>query len=112
MATKGLTPVARRANREYLTGPNLVGLEPDLRELLVREDAQDVWDRIHELIRTLDPTADLDQMTQDVFVCLLASNRICVYLSQDYSEDQILLDLLSTLPEGHSSPGPSGLSPP
>jgi hypothetical protein len=99
MATKGLTPVARRASRDFLSGPKLVGQEPDLRELLVREDARAVWDRIQVLIRSLDPTAylDLDQVTQDVFVCLLATDRIGAYLREDYSEDEIVLDLLSIL---------------
>ena len=98
MATKGLTPVAQRASREFLSGPNLVGPEPDLRELLVREDASAVWDRIQSLIRSLDPTEYLDQVTQDVFVCLLATDRIGAYLKEeDYSEDEIVLDLLSIL---------------
>jgi len=99
MATKGLTPVARRASRDFLPGPNLVGREPDLRELLVREDARAVWDRIHLLVHSLEPTAHLDQTTQDVFVCLLATDRIGAYLREDYSEDEIVLDLLSILAE-------------
>ena len=94
MATKGLTPVARRASRDFLSGPNF-GQDPDLRELLVREDARAIWDRIQVLIRSLDPTACLDQVTQDVFVCLLATDRIGAYLREDYSEDEIVLDLLS-----------------
>jgi len=110
MATKGLTPVARRASRDFISGPNLVGQEPDLRELLVREDAQAVWDRIQELIRSLDPTAQLDQLTQEVFVCLLASNRIGAYLNSEYSEDEIVLDLLSISSERHWSLEPPRLS--
>ena len=99
MATKGLTPVARRASRDFISGPNLVGQEPDLRELLVREDARAVWDRIHLLIRSLEPTAHLDQATQDVFVSLLATDRIDTYLREKYTEDEIVLDLLSLFPE-------------
>ena len=105
MATKGLTPVARRASRDFLSGPNLVGQEPDLRELLVREDARAVWDRIHVLIRSLDPTEHLDQVTQEAFVCLLATDRVGAYLREDYSEDEIVLDLLSILSERHWSFG-------
>ena len=97
MATKGLTPVARRASREFLSGPNLVGQEPDLRELLVREDARAVWDRIHVLIRSLDPASHPDRVTQDLFVLLLATDRTGAYLKEDYSEDEIVLDLLSML---------------
>jgi len=110
MATKGLTPVARRASRDFISGPNLVGQEPDLRELLVREDAQAVWDRIQELIRSIDPTAQLDQLTQEVLVCLLASNRIGAYLNSDYSEDEIVLDLLSIFSERHWTLEPPRLS--
>ena len=97
MATKGLTPVARRASREFLSGPNFVGQEPDLRELLVREDARAVWDRIHVLIRSLDPASHPDRVTQDLFVLLLATDRTGAYLKEDYSEDEIVLDLLSML---------------
>lgn len=112
MATKGLTPVARRASRDFFSRRNLVGQEPDLRELLVREDARAVWDRIHLLIRSLEPTAHLDQTTQDVFVCLLATDRIGAYLREDYSEDEIVLDLLSILAERDRWLGSPGLSPP
>ena len=112
MATKGLTPVARRASRDFLSGPNFVGQEPDLRELLVREDARAVWGRIQILIRALDPTAHLDQATQDVFVCLLATDRIGAYLREDYSEDEIVLDLLSILSDDFGrSAGPDRAPP-
>ena len=68
-----------------------------MRELLVREDGRAVWDRIHLLIHSLDPTACLDQITQDVFLLLLATNRVGMYLSEDYLENVIALDLLSIL---------------
>ena len=97
MATKGLTPVAQRASRDFFSVSHLVGPEPDLRELLVREDASAVWDRIQALIRSLDSTEYLDQMTQDVFVCLLATDCIGAYLKEDYSEDEIVLDVMSIL---------------
>jgi hypothetical protein len=97
MATKGLTPFARSASRDFLSGPNLVGQEPDLRELLYREDGRAVWERIQVLIRSLYPTPYPDQVTQDVFVCLLATDRIGAYLKGDYTEDEIVLDLLAAL---------------
>jgi hypothetical protein len=83
-----------------------------LRDLLIREDAPGVWDRIQVLIRPLDPTAHLDQLTQDVFVCLLATDRIAAYLRDDYSEDEIVLDLLSILSEPDVSLGPPALASP
>ena len=97
MATKGLTPFDRRASRDFLTGPNSVGQEPDLRDLLVLEDAPAVWARLRALIRSLDPTSNLDGTTQDVFVCLLATGHIDAYLKENYSEDEIVLDVLSIL---------------
>ena len=97
MATKGLTPVARRASRDFLSGHKPVRQEPDLRELLAREDARAVWDRIHLLIRSFTPSAYLDRITQDVFVCLFAADRIGAYLAEDYSEEDIVLDLLARI---------------
>jgi hypothetical protein len=97
MATDPLTYVAQRASLDRAKSPR--GRDRDWQALLIEQDADAIWRKILALVRVAQPDgeAQFDQMTQELFLYLLAADRLNYYLDQDYSDEQIRLDIFSML---------------
>ncbi len=99
MATEALTYVARRVSRERVSPKQAPGHARGWRELLIAEDAEALWQRLFTFIRSATPDlqVDFDQLTQEVFISLLAAGRFNLYIEQELTDQQIESDLLSLL---------------
>jgi hypothetical protein len=99
MATNALTHGAQRASRDISHRSQASEHERGWRELFVNQDAEAVWQKIYTLIRSVIPDSDSDyeQMAQEMFLRLLSTERIHLYVEQGYSEDEIRDDLLLLL---------------
>lgn len=99
MATKALTPVAQRASLRLLPNKQAAGHERDWRELLLEDDSEAIWSRISNLVKAERPAGEQANhlITQDLFLYLLATQRLNVYIDRKYSEEEITLDILSLL---------------
>ncbi len=99
MATRALTPVARPRSRATTPARVAPGPERDLRQVLLSQDAESIWQELALLVRgskLIDP-ARYEQVTQELFLHLLATDRIGSYIEEDYSDSDIRVDLLSML---------------
>ncbi|MEW6211231.1 MAG: hypothetical protein AB1631_22890 [Acidobacteriota bacterium] len=92
MATRALTFVARRVSR------NQIPLKSDRswRAIFADQDADEIWRSLSDLIQKAGP-AHSDDMTQELFLRLLATQRLAFYTEQNYSDEEIQQDLLSLL---------------
>jgi hypothetical protein len=101
MATRALTPVAQRQSRANVSARKTPGHERDWRSVLQSQDAEAIWQQLSILVRTVEPghTAECDQITQELFLNLIVTNRISHYLENDYSDSEIRADLLEALSE-------------
>jgi hypothetical protein len=99
MATKALTPVARRASHGPVSAERSAGKGQDWRQLLTSQNASLIWHNLSILAREIIPDNQhrLDQVTQECFLYLLATGRIEEYISGNYSNEEIRADLLSLL---------------
>jgi hypothetical protein len=101
MATRALTPVAQRRSRASVSVKKAPGRARDWRQVLLSQDAEAIWQQLSILVRTVAPghPAECDQLTQELFLNLLATDRISYYLEHDYSDSEIRADLLEALSE-------------
>ena len=101
MATEALTFVARRASRELVPTPQAPVQSRGWREILAEEDAEAIWQRLFTLIESKVPERrdDCDRITQEVFLHLLASQRLHAYIIEGCSDEEIESDLLSLVSE-------------
>lgn len=101
MATRALTPVAQRQSRANVSARKAPGHERDWRQVLQSQDAEAIWQQLSILVRTVAPghPAECDQITQELFLNLIATDRISHYLDNDYSDSEIRADLLEGLGE-------------
>lgn len=99
MATNALTHGAQRASRDTVHRGQTSQNERGWRELFVDQDADAVWQNIYTLIRSAisDTDSDYEQMAQEVFLRLLTTQRVHIYIEQELSDDEIRDDLLSLL---------------
>jgi hypothetical protein len=101
MATRALTPVAQRRSRDNVSATKALGRGRDWRQLLLSQDAEAVWHELSILVRTAIPdhSDGYEHLTQELFLHLLTTNRVSVYIEEDYSDSEITEDLLSILCE-------------
>jgi len=91
MAMKALTAVIPPARRPIVPARRVHVHVSDWRELLIRQDAEVIWLRLSALVRLAlpDRAAEHDNITQEVFLDLFASQRFNTYLEQNYSGEEI-----------------------
>jgi hypothetical protein len=101
MATRALTPVAQRQSRANVSARKAPGHARDWRQVLQSQDAEAIWQQLSILVRTIAPgnPAECDQITQELFLNLIAADRISHYLENNYSDSAIRADLLEALGE-------------
>ena len=101
MATRALTPVAQRHSRDNVSAKRAPGRGRDWRQVLQSQDAETIWQELSILVRSVpsDQTAGYEQVTQELFLRLLATDRLSFYLQQGYSDSDIREDLISILSE-------------
>jgi hypothetical protein len=99
MATRALTPVAQRQSRANVSAKEAPGRERDWRQVFLSQDAQAIWHQLSVLVSTVVPghSADHDLLTQELFLNLLATDRINYYIEHDYSDAEIRSDLIEFL---------------
>ena len=99
MATRALTPVAQRRSRARVSAGEAPGHGRDWRQVLLSQDAEAIWHKLSIFVRAAAPEhpAGYEQLTQELFLHLLANDRVNFYLQHDYSDSQIRADLLSFL---------------
>jgi hypothetical protein len=101
MATRALTPVAQRQNRRKRSARKAPGRSRDWRQVLLNQDAQAIWQELFILVQSaaLDGSAADEQVTQELFLHLLSTDRFTFYIQQSYSDSDIREDLISILGE-------------
>lgn len=109
MATRALTPFAQRQSRDNLSARKGSGRGRDWRQVLLSQDAEAIWQELSILVRLTDlkpSTAPesanergFEQMTQELFLRLLTTDRFSFYLKQGYSDADIREDLITILNE-------------
>jgi hypothetical protein len=99
MATRALTPVAQRRSRDNVSPRQALGHERDWRQVLLSQDAEAIWRELSTLVRTTIPDREggVDSLTQDLFLHLLATDRVRYYIDHRYSNSEITADLVSIL---------------
>jgi hypothetical protein len=101
MATRALTPVAQRHSRDNVSAKRAPGRGRDWRQVLQSQDAETIWQELSILVRSAasDQSAGYEQVTQELFLHLLATDRLSFYLQHGYSDSDIREDLISILSE-------------
>ena len=99
MATRALTPVARRRSRANVSAREAPGRERDWRQVLLSQDAEAIWHKLSILVRSVvpDQSAGYEHLTQELFLHLLATDRVSFYIERKYSDSEITADLISIL---------------
>ena len=99
MATRALTPVAQRRSRDNVSARKALGRGRDWRQVLLSQDAEAIWHKLSILVRTAIPdhTDGYEQLTQELFLHLLATDRVSFYIEGKYSDSEITADLISIL---------------
>ena len=102
MATRALTPVAQRQSRDNVSAKKAPGRRRDWRQVLLSQDAQAIWQELYVLVQSAatDRSVGYEQITQELFLHLLATDRFNFYLRQDFSDSDIREDLIAALNEG------------
>lgn len=97
MATKALTHVAQRASLDHVSITRAPKHVRGWRELLTSEDADAIWHRLSELVRSTLPESqyDISTVAQQLFLHLLTSDRLSLYIDRNYSDEQIKEDLIA-----------------
>lgn len=101
MATRALTPVAQRPSHDNVSARKALGRECDWRQVLLSQDAEAIWHELSTFVRTAIPdhAVGYEQLTQELFLHLLTTDRVSVYIEQKYSDSEITEDLVSILCE-------------
>ena len=91
MAMKALTAVAPRARRPIAPARKFPSSDRDWREIMIRQDAKSIWQRLSALVRLTFPERDdeHDAITQEVFLDLISGERINTYIEENYSGEEI-----------------------
>ena len=99
MATKALTAVAPRASRNPVSARKAPAHGSDWREILIKQDAQAIWRKLSLLVRSAlrEQTDNHDSITQEIFLLLISTDRISMYIERDFSNEEIKLDIISLL---------------
>lgn len=99
MATKALTYGAQRASQGRVSSQDAPKRGQDWRAVLISQDADAIWRKLHALVRSSHSgrISDHDHRTQELFLHLLATDRLSLYLDQEFSDEEIKRDLLSLL---------------
>lgn len=99
MASKALTLGARRPVFDQSSAKKAPGREIDWYSLLLKQDAEAIHKQIAEIVRTITHGNKInpDQLTQDLFLHLLSSERFRFYLDNEFTDDQIRNDILSLI---------------
>ena len=99
MATKALTAVGQRASRNRVPAGVASRRGRDWREVFLSQDADAIWRKLYALVRSNIPESPPDQerITQELFLFLVSTGRVIIYLDQGYSNEDIRLDLISLL---------------
>jgi len=99
MATRALTPVAQRRSRDNVSARQGFGHERDWRQVLLSQDAEAIWHKLSTFVRTTNPDHEggLESVTQELFLNLLATDRVKQYIERHYSDSEIESDLISIL---------------
>ena len=99
MATKALTAVAPRASRNHVSARKAPAHGSDWRELLIKQDAQAIWRKLSLLVRSAirEHPDNYDSITQDIFLFLISTDRISMYIERGFSNEEIKLDIISLL---------------
>lgn len=93
MATKALTFVVRRASRDQLSS---LKSDRSWRAIFADQNADEIWRSLSDLTEKAHSTRS-DQTTQELFLRLLATERLTFYTEQNYSDEEIQQDLLSLI---------------
>jgi hypothetical protein len=95
MATRALTPDAQRRSRDDVSARKDSEPARDWREVLLSQDAEAIWHKLSILVRSAAPdhAAGYEQLTQDLFLELLATDRVRLYVEREYSDSEITADL-------------------
>lgn len=100
MATRALTPVAQRHSRDNVSARRAPGRGRDWRQVLQSQDAEAIWQELSILVRSAaSDQSGYEQVTQELFLRLLATDRLSFYLQHGYSDSDIREDLISILSE-------------
>jgi hypothetical protein len=101
MATRALTPVAQRQRRDHASARTAPGRARDWRQVFLSQDAEAIWQELYVLVRSVasGQSNAHEEVTQGLFLNLLVTDRISLYIAQDYSDSEIREDLMSLLRE-------------
>ena len=101
MATRALTPFAQRQSSDNRSARKASGRGRSWRQVLQSQDAEAIWQELSILVRSLEPDQRIgyEQITQELFLRLLTTDRFSIYLQQGYSDSDIRKDLISILSE-------------
>jgi len=99
MATKALTAVAPRASRNHVSARKAPAHGSDWREILIKQDGQAIWRKLSLLVRSAirEHPDNYDSITQDIFLFLISTDRISMYIERCFSNEEIKLDIISLL---------------
>jgi hypothetical protein len=97
MATRALTPVAPSGSKASVSLNQVHACTLDWQEVLISDNAELIWQHLHELVEREMPGHDIDAVAQDLFLSLLANDRLTFYIDSGFSEDQINFDILEHL---------------
>jgi hypothetical protein len=73
----------------------------DWRQVLLSQDAEAIWRQLSLLVRSsgMEREGGHEQVTQQLFLQVLATDRLRFYIEKNYSDQDITKDLLSMLCE-------------
>ena len=71
----------------------------DLRELMIREDAEGVWERLFETIRIMIPgnQEKIVQLTQETFLWLMSTPAFETFIFEGLTDEEMVARLLSAV---------------
>ena len=72
----------------------------ELPQLMAREDAEAVWDRIFETVRTVMPPncpRNMEQLTQEVFLWLASTRVFEAFVGEELTDEEMVSRLLAIM---------------
>ena len=99
MATKALTAVAPLASRNHVSARKAPAHGSDWREILIKQDGQAIWRKLSLLVRSAirEHPDNYDSITQDIFLFLISTDRLSMYIERGFSSEEIKLDIISLI---------------